>query len=261
MKSASVQFIIVAYHPEKAVFRELLLHLSPNPVIVVDNGGVDVSSITNVEVVHPGQNLGYGGGANLGMQKAFDAGAQWVVILNQDLEVSVRAVNNFVMALEKLSPGLAGPIVGGLDEVRWSTVLGSKKKFKDQYISGTWMAIHKEVVAKVGQFHEPYFMYYEDADLSVRAKKAGYLIQRIAVSGLKHGESTSLGRGSAATEYYLARNHMLFVERLAPWMVKLHEWVRLPKTIAEYKQNGNTGALHGLRDYCFRRFGPYKEQV
>lgn len=254
----NIAFIVVSYHPDKSSFRELLLHLSPNHVIVVDNGGTSDSRITNVETIHAPKNLGYGAGANLGIRKAIEDGVDWVVVANQDIYVTQKSIQKFIEALEATPAGIAGPVLGSLDPHRWTTILGGKKHAQT-YVSGSFMAIHKNVIRDCGEFYEPYFMYYEEVDFCIRAKSAGFPIVQIKVSGITHEESVSLGSGSAAHEYYLSRNHLLFLERCAPWSVRLFEYLRLPKTFIEYQKKGNAGAVQGLRDYFLRKFGPYQE--
>lgn len=255
MKS-DIVFVIVSYNPEKVAFRSLLLTLSPYPVMIVDNGGTPISRSTNVEVITPENNAGYGGGANVGIERAVSAGASWVVIVNQDVELTKDAVEKFVALLEHTEPGIVGPFVGSLEPKRWSTMLG--KKGDIPYISGAFFAIHREVVEKIGYFYEPYFMYYEDADYCMRAKKAGFPLIGRSIAGIRHEDSPSLGKGSHLHEYYLSRNHLLFVEREAPFAVKLYELLRLPKTISEYKKAGNRGGSDGVKDYFLRRFGEKK---
>lgn len=255
-----VEFILVAFHPEKRAFRELLLQLRPFHVIVVDNGGVGEVEISKIEVLRNDTNLGYGGGANVGIRAAMEKGAEWVVLLNQDVVLREKSVHTFVEKLTVSPAGVAGPFAGTLDSARWTTMLEKKKSGK-MYISGSVMAIHREALEIVGNFYEPYFLYYEEVDLCMRAVQNGFSLTHLPVSGISHKESVSLGAGSFAHEYYLARNHMLFVQRCAPWSVKLHELVRAPKTYMEHKAHGNQGALRGMRDYILRKFGPLEAQV
>jgi hypothetical protein len=54
--------------------------------------------------------------------------------------------------------------------------------------------------------------------------------------------------------YYLARNHLLFVERNAPFSVQLRETLRLPKTLWEHFKKGDRSALKGIKDYLLRKY-------
>ncbi len=174
------------------------------------------------------ENRGYGGGANVGIRHALTQGAQWVVVCNQDIFLLEKDIKRLVETLEKSEPGIAGPEVGSFDKKRWTTILPAKDQV--EYISGSCMAIHKRIFERIGFFYEPYFMYYEDADFSVRAKKAGFTLKQVHLAGFQH-EARSMAKKK---DYYLARNQLLFVLRNAPSQVKLHELLRLPKTLVEF---------------------------
>ena len=104
----------------------------------------------------------------------------------------------------------------------------------EYYISGSFMAIHRKVIAEIGYFYAPYFMYYEDVDLCVRAARCGFPLKKLNGAGIEHTERPVWSKGSRQHGYYLARNHVWFVWRLAPLRVKLYECIRLPKTLLEF---------------------------
>ncbi len=173
------------------------------------------------------KNRGYGAAANVGIKKALDDGAEWVVVCNQDIFLTKKDIEKLNKTLHDSEPGILGPEVGSFDKKRWSTkqTVGGPI----DYISGSCMAIHNDVFKKIGFFYEPYFMYYEDADFSVRAKKSGFPLHHIELPEFLHKNNVSNEK-----TWYLARNHLLFVLRQAPWSIKLHELFRLPKTLYEY---------------------------
>lgn len=272
-----VLFSIIAFYPNPLQFNKLLAVLKPYKVLIIDNTK---------------NNLGYTGAANKAIKHSLKNNFDWLVILNQDIEVNKKAVSQFVKTLDKTKPGIAGPFVGTLDSKRWTTILKENSKFEAlnskqilnsklqnkksfnnlnfdywnlfrisdlefriyPYISGSFLAIHKDVIAKVGGFYQPYFMYYEDADYCVRAQKAGFSITSVEIPGIFHQDAAP----SLLHEYYLARNHLLFVKRNAPLTVKLHEILRFPKTIYQHLKNKNQGALKGIIDYYLGRLGQYK---
>jgi GT2 family glycosyltransferase len=253
----SIAFIIIAYHPKMREFRKLLRTLEGYPIIIVDNGGtLSLDDVGRATLLSQIKNVGYGAAANIGIHNASGFGAKWFVILNQDMKLTRAAVLSLIRQLKKLPPCVAGTFAAGLDESRWTTILPSKKL---DYLTGSCVAIHERIIGKVGYFYEPYFLYYEDVDYCIRTKNAGYPLTRIDLVDVAHEESASLGRGSQLHQYYLARNHMLFVQRLAPTPVKLYEFFRLGKTLYEHVAREERGALLGLRDYMFRRFGMIKE--
>jgi len=54
-------------------------------------------------------------------------------------------------------------------------------------------------------------------------------------------------------QYYMARNHLLFLERFSSPKIKLRELIRMPKTI--YEAKSRKYELLGIRDYFLRRLG------
>lgn len=259
----TIWFVIVAYNSDKKVLRAFRHALAGQQVIVVDNTK---------------KNFGYGGAANKGIRKALKEGAEWAVVMNQDLTISRKGIETLIKALESSPRGIVGPFAGMLDHRRWTTILQENQNElhkatpcpstslrvnsqgsglgEQEYISGSLMAIHRDVIEKIGYFYEPYFMYYEDVDYCIRAKRAGFPLIHTYNSDIRHHEHPSLGKGSFLHEYYLARNHLLFIERQAPVLVKLYEVLRLPKTIAQAIDN--KGKRTGLMDYFLRRFGEKK---
>lgn len=203
-----------------------------------------IGSRPNVIINNSNNNIGYAAGANRGIRKALRSGAEWVIVLNQDIKLTKESFKEFCDKLKKTPPAVAGPLAGSFDSKRWTTILPTNNSV--DYISGSMMAIHKDVWKRVGGFYEPYFMYYEDADLSARAATAGFPLVCIPLR-IRHKEGFN--------EYYLARNQLLFVERNAPLGVKIHEFLRLVKTYYEHRISRNSEAALGVRDYMIRRFG------
>ncbi len=249
----TVAFIIIAYHPKMEELKSLFRLLNDHPTIIVDNGGTLIlDDVGKATLLSQTKNLGYGAAANIGIHHASGLGAKWFVILNQDIHLTKASLLFLLSQLRKLPPCIAGPFGAGLDMSRWTTILPSDRT---DYLTGSCLAIHQKVVGKIGYFYEPYFLYYEDSDYCVRATRAGFPLTRMELPDVSHEESASLGSGSRLHQYYLARNHFLFVRRLAPTSVKFYEFFRLAKTITEHVRRREHGALLGLRDFVLRRSG------
>lgn len=254
----NITFIIIGFHPNQEALESLLTHLKDYPTIIIDNGGtLTLDTVGKATLLTQTKNLGFGAAANIGIRHASAHGAEWFVILNQDVAVSKESVRSLVTQLKKAPPALAGPFTGGLDRKRWTTILPSENI---EYVTGSCMVIHVDVVTKIGYLYEPYFLYYEDADYCMRAKLAGFPVLKLDLPDVSHEETMSLGKGSKLHQYYLARNHFLFVKRLAPLSVKLYEIVRFAKTVCEHMVRKEWGALQGVRDYLLRRFGAYEHR-
>lgn len=246
----------------------------------------------DVEILESKENLGYAEGNNRGIRHLRKTSARFVLILNPDTVVEKGCIERLTEALEKNPDiGIAGPTIldkdgkiwsqgGYIDTKRYSAGLvglgqpdpstpdapsGSELPFHSSlppprcigvdYISGTAMMVRREVFGKIGLFYPGYFIYYEDVEFCVRAKAAGFRVVLVPSARIDHLESSSFGKSSPAQTYYMARNHLLFVERNAPWFIKLRECIRLAKTVWEHWQKRETWALLGIRDYFLRRFG------
>lgn len=153
---------------------------------------------------------------------------------------------------------------GVIDKYRYSgglIGLGEKdsgqydRKREVDYISGTAMLVRREVFETIGLLESKYFAYYEDVELCVKAKKAGFKVVFAPQTVITHIESSSFGKNSPAHSYYMARNHLLFVERNASLLIKIRELIRLPKTVWEHRKKREKFALLGIRDYTLGRFG------
>ena len=254
MRDTRIWFVVLTYYPDKKRIASLVQRLADKRVVIVDNTpDTDRKKYVSADTVFTGENLGYTGGMNRGMEFCFRHGATWVVLVNDDLGMSPSAASHFIAKLKKTEPAIAGPFRGRLDPVRWTSMYPAHSGSFD-YLSGSFMAIHKNVIKKVGYFWEPYFIYYEDVELCQRAKRVGFPLIYIP-NDATHKDTTTIKRGSVDHEYYLARNHLLFVERNAPAKVKIREFLRLLKTFYEHRGRGNIGAEQGVRDYMLRRFG------
>ncbi len=70
----NVYFIVVTFNSKKSQTADLLSLFKDKKLIVVENTSK--------------HNLGYGGGANEGVREALKNGAEWVVVMNQDLRIT-----------------------------------------------------------------------------------------------------------------------------------------------------------------------------
>lgn len=213
-----------------------------------------------------GQDRGFAGAVNVGVRDFLDKKADWLLVVNNDtfwppstleklwqfhrtnhLAISGPAIFGFDKKLESLG--------GLLDPKRFSAYHALTATPSLDFIPGTAILVNSAVFTRIGFFEERFFLYYEDVDFCQRAIKAGLKLGVCSEAKIYHYHSASLKKQISIKEYYLARNHLLFVEKLAPPQVKFREMLRLPKTVLVHRQNKNRLALFGLRDYFLRRFG------
>lgn len=254
----SVWFVILTYRPDAEKLPFFIKNFDGLPFVLVDNSEEFNEFPAKINVIRTGENFGYTGGMNKGISYCLGKGADWVVVCNDDLQVTANQLKIFASMLQKTEEGVVGPFIGTFDKKRWTTIFPSVAN-SNFYISGSLMAIHRSVIKKIGYFYEPYFIYYEDVEFCVQAVKSGFKITQVPLK-VYHKDATVFGNKSFLQEYYLARNHLLFVERNAPMSVKLHEFFRLPKTVWEHWRKEEHGALEGIRDYFLRCFEKYENR-
>ena len=102
--------------------------------------------------------------------------------------------------------------------------------YNSDFISGCSMLVKKEVFAKAGLLDEDFFLYYEDADLSVRAKKAGFRLAVIPGSRIRHFEKESPLAGNKL--YWLVISGLIFFQKNASrlrkcWLAFYFFWRRM----------------------------------
>ena len=230
MPPASV--VIVAYEAGEALLRCLrsLADEGQNEVVVVNNGGrgseiVEAERMPGVEVVTPGENVGFARGCNLGAELAT---GDVLVFLNPDTVVAPGAVRRLAETLADGSVGVAMPRLRLLDEpallnsrgnvvhltgIAWA---GGYREPADRatdvrdvpYASGAALAIRAEVFRELGGFTDELFMYQEDLELGWKARMRGLRVVLDARADVFHDYSFE---GYGAKRYLLERNRLVFV--------------------------------------------------
>jgi len=114
------------------------------------------------------------------------------------------------------------------------------------------MIISREVLEKVGLFDEKYFLYYEDNDLSQRAKKQGFKIIYQPKAILWHLNAGSTGgSGSILHDYYITRNRLLFGFKFTSMRARL----ALVRESIKLMFLGRAWQRKGALDFYLGKFG------
>ena len=110
----------------------------------------------------------------------------------------------------------------------------------------------RKVLDSVGLFDKRYYLYLEDLDLCVRARKRGWKILYQPLSKLWHkNAASSSGPGNPLHEYYFTRNRLLFGMQYASLRTK----AALLKETINKLSNGSDLEKKALKDALFFRFG------
>ena len=217
--------------------------------VLVDNGSTDGSvefvkdsygPDPRVGVIECGQNLGWSGGNNVGIERAIAAGADYVFLLNNDTATEPDAIEKLVEMAESqpetgaLAPkmllfdapyllnslGIECSIIGcgwdrglgRIDGPKWNTpgpVIGA---------CGGACLLRAETLRKTGLLPADYGIYLDDLELCMRIWNAGYEVWTCPGARVRHKFSATMGQGPLARrKYYLnTRNRMRLVMRNFP---------------------------------------------
>ena len=171
-------------------------------MVVADNGSED-GSVEAIRAAHPeaelienGANLGFSGGYNRAIRRAFELGASWVVLLNNDAQLDPQALLALQDAAARRPAAgiLAGRLLEPDGRVQWA---GQRVALLSGYSGrprgygredgpefqvegpveravGALMAVSREAVEAAGELDEDLFAYVEDVDWSLRIREAGF---------------------------------------------------------------------------------------
>lgn len=211
-------------------------------VVLVDNGSEsDESSrwqyhYPNVVHILSKANLGFAGGTNLGIEHAT---GEYILMLNNDTLVEPGFLEPMVELLQQYdSVGIVSPKIVFADPVNTiqyagafigqptlgrGTKIGHMEIDKGLYNDirhtelphGACMLVRKHLFSKtaVGPLPEFYFMYFEEHDFAMQAKKLGHGVMYCGTSKIVHRQSVSMGIGNPRKTYYLHRNRIMFYQR------------------------------------------------
>ncbi len=265
-----VAIIVLHYkngHLESCLESLFRLTYEEKEVIVVDNASED-GSLEKVKQRFPqclfienGKNLGFAGGMNVGIRAALERGADWIWLFNNDAVAEGNSLSVLMGAAEgNRKAGLFSPVIldasgrnvwfakGRVNYLRMRTEHQTvsqaslrEASYPSQILTGCALLINRTVIERIGLLDERFFLYYEDADYSLRALKAGF--ENIVVPGARvyHGEQS---RSNPDKVYHLVLSGLLFFATHAPWYWRLY--------LAAY---GTIRRLKNAFDVRFRRGG------
>lgn len=184
----------------KSCLEDLAKLPEDHEIIVIDNGSSDE---TQVELKHrPGityhcepVNLGFAKACNLGYSLAT---ASKVLFLNNDIRVKSNFENWTKELIQYSDHYLVGPTMGQLDDQLNFVQEANQLLPGKSYMSGWCLAASKEIWSILtthkyqGPFSEEFGLaYFEDTDLSFRARKLGIHMKVVDLPVVHFGKQTS----------------------------------------------------------------------
>lgn len=243
-------FVIVTYRAKDYLadlFSTLAQHtdLSDSRIIVVENASDDetlvelrrvTSGWANVEILAQSRNTGFAEGNNIGIERARQFGAEYVVLLNQDLALTPGWLEPLIRVMqERPEVAAAQPLILLHAEPELINTAGNQLHFcgfgycgdyrkpltdlmdtlevrSVAFASGAALALRMQALAESGNFDESLFLYHEDCELQIRLRQLGYDCVVVPTSRVLHKYTANFSAGKYAL---LDRNR---------WFVLLKDW-------------------------------------
>jgi GT2 family glycosyltransferase len=258
-----VSIVIVTWNGKDDLVRSLLslreIEYTNTEIIVVDNGSTDGSlkvlerDFPEVQTVLLGKNVGHSEGLNIGTRYAQ---GEFIFHLDNDIRANdpalIMKLVDLMLSDEKI--GACGPMVLNMDtdEIQFTgayiemsrggvTVFGKginevdygqyTEPFDVDYIRGCALLLRRKVLEKVGLYVSRYVVYYDETDLCLCIKKAGYRVVTDPRAKIMHKIGGSGSDPSDFTLYHVIKNRFLFMRRqgtFCDWLAFLPVFIRHP---------------------------------
>lgn len=273
MEEPRICIVIVNYNGEKYqndCIRTIKASSYHNyEIVVVDNDSKDKSmellkqdypEVTNILL---DDNIGVTGGNNAGIQYSINTGAEYTLLLNNDVELDkdtilklVERANTQTVVVPKIyyfDKSMILWYAGGELDWNWGTGIHSYYGEKDNellnmerlvtYSPTCCMLVHNSIFDKMGNMDEAYFMYFDDTDFCVRLQENKIKLLYVPSSFLWHKVSSSTGgESSKLSVYYMSRNQLYYMNKFRN-RVKCTAYMRV----------FTRGTLRYIRSFFFKK--------
>ena len=257
----TVAVVVVTYNRAALLTRMLAglaaLDRTPDAVIVVDNASTDHTAtvlevVTDLplQVIRPEENLGGAGGFHAGVEAAYEQGYDRIWLMDDDvvpapdcLDVLMAVDEDCLMAVREDTAGrlvekaavtfdLRNPLrikpKTAMVETTYGTRGAMPALVELQNVAFEGFLVRRAVVEAIGLPDPGFFIFYDDVDFALRARRAGWRIwavrDAVLVRQLDFDQQHDLAGWKG---YYMYRNlftvHLRYGEnawvRAKPWLI------------------------------------------
>jgi GT2 family glycosyltransferase len=243
--------ILVSFHSNH-IIENLINTLEKNIRIIVIENSLNNEIKTylekkfkNVQVIIPKENLGQGGGINLGLSLVK---TEFSLYLDIDTVPDQDMIEILLKNAEKIKNfSILAPKVKNFNYTDELYIEHNKDKncHKMKFITGCALLFNMRILNKIGYFDENIFLYYEEHDLYYRCLKFGFAIYLIDDAKLIHQGSSSINK-NYDYEINLTRNWHYCWSKFYYFKKNYGYFYGIKKTIPNF--------LRALRKYLFYKF-------
>ena len=248
-------------------------------IIIVDNASTDQSleqckiKYPNLIYIYNTHNIGFAAAANIGTRYALERSATTVTYCNPDAYITPDCAYQLIKAVEKKNVAIVSPLIldgshqkhwfcgGKIDFFRFRATHTCSTKnhlshiIPSDYISGCVMTISSQVYAKIGLFDERFFLYYEDADISLRARNNGFVIGIVPQAQAFHKEISEEQKDTKT--YFLVLSGLLFFDKHTHGLQKI--WFHIHYRLRKLKNDRDRKKTSPLAQSVYKAFLDYEK--
>lgn len=263
MSAERVAVVVVTFNRADLLERMLTglaaLERAPDAVFVVNNASSDHtrevlarSELPGLVAIHTTDNLGGAGGFHLGVKTAYDQGYDVLWLMDDDVVPAPDCLTRLLAAEGSCLIAVREDLTGALVEkaalhfdLRNPFVARPKRRSIDSTyaaradmpptvevdnVAFEGFLVRREVVEAIGLPDPSYFIFYDDVDFAIRARRAGFAIRAVRDAVLVRQLTFDQQHDLAGWKgYYMYRNlfvvHFRYGEnravRLKPWALAL----------------------------------------
>ncbi|KRF14323.1 glycosyltransferase family 2 protein [Nocardioides sp. Soil796] len=229
---------------------------APDAVFVIDNASADHTRQVldrddlPLQVTHSDDNLGGAGGFHLGVKQAYDAGFDRIWLMDDDVvpapdclavlaahegpclmavreDLAGNLVEKSAMHFDLRNPLRIRPKTASVDQT-YASRADLPAEVPIEVVAFEGFMVHRRVIDEIGLPDPSYFIFYDDADFAIRARRAGFTIlalrDAVLVRQLDFNQQHALDTWKG---FYMFRNlfvvHFRYGEnalvRLKPWLI------------------------------------------
>ena len=209
-------------------------------VIIVDNNSTedlinfDNFNYLDIKVIKLEKNFGFAAANNIGARRAT---GNWLITLNPDaipednwlseIEVGIKKYpKTKIFGSKQLKYDNPSKLDGAGDHyhctgIAWRGGEGDPAEtiLEDVVVMSPCAAAaiyYRDIYFSLGGMAEDFFCYYEDVDLGLRFRLAGYKTIQLAAAKVRHVGSTTAGKNSTFIKYHVSRNRIWTFIRCVP---------------------------------------------
>jgi len=199
----------------------------------------DYADRVDLVLIESDENVGLAVASNQGISLALGAGAQWILLLNNDTVIPRGTLGGLLETATARDLSILSPLI---EEIPSNTIWyvggsitprqGMKVRHQNigdpmvpvdpgvrptPYASACCLLVHRDVFARIGGLDEDYFVYFEDVDFAIRAKAAGFGYWMTADQKILHKASSCTGGYlSPFTIHWISQNWVLTARKHCP---------------------------------------------